>query len=248
MRRTLPPPALSVEPPPLRPGTRRRPGIPSRNGRARGQGELRQRAPPSRTGARRLGLDVDRTPRPGPSLRRPHVAQVARLHARRRPDARHRNRRQRGRLRLLRSDGAASAQCAGSRPRCCASTGADSPYAFALPYPEVAFFRENSRTLSAVIAVNSTSVAVEGEEKQLNASFVTGEFLPRTGRRPQFSAGCSTPRGTRRPARSRWSCSATDTGSATSAPILGRRQDDPPERQAGHRDRGCRQRFQRSRV
>src|ERR1035441_9237147 len=47
---------------------------------------------------------------------------------------------------------------------------AQSPYAFALPYPEMAFFRDHSSTLSAVLAVNSTPVAVEGEEKQLKAS------------------------------------------------------------------------------
>ena len=56
-----------------------------------------------------------------------------------------------------------------------------SPYAFALPYPEMAFFRENSRTLSAVLAANSTRVAVEGEEKQLNASFVTANYFRELG-------------------------------------------------------------------
>ena len=56
-----------------------------------------------------------------------------------------------------------------------------SPYAFALPYPEMAFFRENSRTLSAVLAVNSTRLAVEGEEKQLNASFVTANYFRELG-------------------------------------------------------------------
>ena len=55
-----------------------------------------------------------------------------------------------------------------------------SPYAFALPYPEMAFFRENTRTLSAVLASNSTRVAVEGE-KQLNASFVTPNYFRELG-------------------------------------------------------------------
>ena len=59
-----------------------------------------------------------------------------------------------------------------------------SPYAFALPYPEMAFFRENSRTLSAVLAANSTRVAVEGEEKQLNASFVTANYFRELGGTP----------------------------------------------------------------
>src|ERR1039457_4231031 len=49
---------------------------------------------------------------------------------------------------------------------------AQEPYAFALPYPEMAFFREHSRTLSAVLAANSTRVAVDGEDRQLKASFV----------------------------------------------------------------------------
>ena len=52
---------------------------------------------------------------------------------------------------------------------------APASYAFALPYPEMAFFREYSRTLSAVLALNFTKVAVEGEEKQLDANFVTAD-------------------------------------------------------------------------
>jgi predicted permease len=56
-----------------------------------------------------------------------------------------------------------------------------SAYAFALPYPEAAFFREHSRTLSAVVGVNSTKVAVEGEEKQVNANFVTANFFRELG-------------------------------------------------------------------
>src|SRR5204863_7176001 len=56
-----------------------------------------------------------------------------------------------------------------------------SPYAFALPYPEMAFFRENSRTLSAVLAVNRTKLAVEGEENQIGASFVTANYFRELG-------------------------------------------------------------------
>ena len=48
----------------------------------------------------------------------------------------------------------------------------------------MAFFRENSRTLSAVLAANSTRVAVEGEEKQLNASFVTANYFRELGGTP----------------------------------------------------------------
>ena len=54
-------------------------------------------------------------------------------------------------------------------------------YAFALPHPEMAFFRENSRTLSAVLALTPTRLAVEGEEKQLMANFVTANFFSELG-------------------------------------------------------------------
>src|ERR1019366_1753252 len=42
---------------------------------------------------------------------------------------------------------------------------AQQSYAFALPYPEMEFFRQHSRTLSAVLALNSTKVSIEGEDK-----------------------------------------------------------------------------------
>src|ERR1700722_1245805 len=54
-------------------------------------------------------------------------------------------------------------------------------YAYALPYPEMAFFREHSRTLSAVLASNRTKLAVEGEDKQLTANFVTANFFSELG-------------------------------------------------------------------
>jgi hypothetical protein len=54
-------------------------------------------------------------------------------------------------------------------------------YAFAVPYPEAAFFRQHSRTLSAVIAVNQTSVSIEGEEKPVAGSFVTANFFRELG-------------------------------------------------------------------
>lgn len=57
-------------------------------------------------------------------------------------------------------------------------------YAYALPYPEMAFFREHSRTLSTVLALNSTKLAIEGEEKQINAHFVTGNFFGELGATP----------------------------------------------------------------
>jgi predicted permease len=54
-------------------------------------------------------------------------------------------------------------------------------YAFAVPYPEAAFVREHSRTLSAVIAVNTTSVSIEDEERPVAGNFVTGNFFRELG-------------------------------------------------------------------
>ena len=54
-------------------------------------------------------------------------------------------------------------------------------FAFALPYPEMAFFREHSRTLSAVLALNATKLAIDGEPKQLIAHFVTANFFSELG-------------------------------------------------------------------
>jgi len=59
-------------------------------------------------------------------------------------------------------------------------------YAFALPYPEMAFFREHSRTLSAVLALNTTKLAVEGEAKQIDADFVTANFFSELGATPKL--------------------------------------------------------------
>ena len=54
-------------------------------------------------------------------------------------------------------------------------------YAFAVPYPEAAFFREHSRTLSAVIAVNTTGVFFEGEDKPVDGVFVTPNLFRELG-------------------------------------------------------------------
>jgi predicted permease len=54
-------------------------------------------------------------------------------------------------------------------------------YAFAVPYPEAAFFRQHARTLSAVIAVHKASVSIDGEEKPVDASFVTPDFFDELG-------------------------------------------------------------------
>jgi predicted permease len=59
-------------------------------------------------------------------------------------------------------------------------------YAFTMPYPEMAFFREHSRALSAVLAENTTKLAVEGEEKQIDADFVTANFFSELGATPKL--------------------------------------------------------------
>ncbi len=57
-------------------------------------------------------------------------------------------------------------------------------YAYQMPYPEMAFFREYSKTLSAVIAVSGAKLAIEGENKPLVAEFVTPNFFRELGARP----------------------------------------------------------------
>jgi predicted permease len=50
-------------------------------------------------------------------------------------------------------------------------------YASQMPYPEMAFFRDYSKTLSAVLALSDAKLAVEGEDKPLTASFVTPNYF-----------------------------------------------------------------------
>jgi predicted permease len=57
-------------------------------------------------------------------------------------------------------------------------------YASVLPYPEMAFFRQNSKTLSAVAAWSPSSLRVEGEEKPLRAHFVTANLFSELGAAP----------------------------------------------------------------
>ena len=54
-------------------------------------------------------------------------------------------------------------------------------FAGALPYPEMAFFRENSRTLSAVLALSSSRLTIEGGEIPVNAHFVTANLFSELG-------------------------------------------------------------------
>ena len=59
-------------------------------------------------------------------------------------------------------------------------------FAYALPYPEMQFFRDHSRTLSAVLGLNATKLAIEGEPKQLMAHFVTTNFFSELGARARL--------------------------------------------------------------
>jgi predicted permease len=54
-------------------------------------------------------------------------------------------------------------------------------YASNLPWPEVAFFREYSRTLSAVLGITDAKLTTEGAEKPVSAHFVTGNFFSELG-------------------------------------------------------------------
>ena len=53
----------------------------------------------------------------------------------------------------------------------------------AVPYPAVAFYREHTRTLSAVLAMTAAQVSVEGAEQPLSAFFVTANFFDELGPR-----------------------------------------------------------------
>jgi hypothetical protein len=118
-------------------------------------------------------------------------------------------------------------------------------YAFAMPYPEMAFFRDHSRTLSAVLALNTTKVAVEGEDKQIDANFVTANFFSELGATPRLGrlldpARDEAPGAPRRGPGSRLLAAAFRRRSA------GDRPDHPPERQARYRRRRGRRRIQRT--
>ena len=65
----------------------------------------------------------------------------------------------------------------------------------------MAFFREHSRTLAAVLAVNSTKLAVEGEEKQLDTVCHRAISSASSAQR-QASEGCSIRYATKLPVRS----------------------------------------------
>ena len=50
-------------------------------------------------------------------------------------------------------------------------------YAYQMPYPEMAFFREHSRTLSSVLALSDAKLNIEGENKPIDGSFVTANYF-----------------------------------------------------------------------
>lgn len=50
-----------------------------------------------------------------------------------------------------------------------------------LPYPAMAFYREHCKTLSAVLALNSAKLAIESDEKQITAHFVTSNYFSELG-------------------------------------------------------------------
>ncbi len=59
-------------------------------------------------------------------------------------------------------------------------------YASVLPYPEMAFFRQYSRTLSAVIAVSPARLSIEDGQKPLEAEFVTANLFTELGAAPRL--------------------------------------------------------------
>ena len=59
-------------------------------------------------------------------------------------------------------------------------------YATYVPYPEMDFLRQYSKTLSAVLASTGGRFRVEGEEKPLSARFVTANFFSELGATPRL--------------------------------------------------------------
>lgn len=53
-----------------------------------------------------------------------------------------------------------------------------------MPYAEMAFFRDHSRTLSALLAQKEARLFVEGESKPARANFVTANFMSELGAHP----------------------------------------------------------------
>lgn len=66
-------------------------------------------------------------------------------------------------------------------------------YSSEFPYPEVAFFRSHTRTLSAVLASHSGALTLEGQERPVNAHFVTENFFSELGAAARFGRLLSSP-------------------------------------------------------
>ena len=66
-----------------------------------------------------------------------------------------------------------------------------------VPYPAVAFYREHTRTLSAVLAQTESDLSLEGAERPASTFFVTANFFDELGARPAqgrlFSVGDERP-------------------------------------------------------
>jgi predicted permease len=56
-------------------------------------------------------------------------------------------------------------------------------YSFVLPYPEMAFIREYSKTLSAVLALNHGNLTMDGGERPLRTQFVSPNWFSELGAR-----------------------------------------------------------------
>lgn len=57
-----------------------------------------------------------------------------------------------------------------------------------VPYPAVAFYREHTRTLSAVLAQTASRLSVEGVERPPSTFFVTANFFDELGARPRHGS------------------------------------------------------------
>lgn len=53
-----------------------------------------------------------------------------------------------------------------------------------VPYPAIAFYRENTRTLSAVLALTTARLSVDGDDSASRTYFVTGNFFTELGATP----------------------------------------------------------------
>ena len=122
-------------------------------------------------------------------------------------------------------------------------------YAFSVPYPEAAFFREHATTLSAVIGVNTTKATIESggqtDERPLQVNFVTANFFRELGGASGHRA-VARPRARRVPLRrSRGGTRPWVLGAPIWRRSYGGRPNHPPQRPGSHDRRRGRVRLQR---